>query len=119
MIDTVFQVFIALVVVIFLIYTIAFAAKKRRGGSAFLSMIEYLSLGPKRGIAVVRVGKKALVLGVTQTDFKLLKTLGEQEVQEIAFKKTLDTEMSRGHGMVSDVANRIKNIFAGKTDKES
>ncbi|MBF0556767.1 MAG: FliO/MopB family protein [Nitrospirae bacterium] len=119
MTDAVFQVFIGLVVVVFLIYAIAFAAKKRHGGSAFLSMIEYLSLGPKRGIAVVRVGKKALVLGVTQTDFKLVKTLGEQEVQEIAFKKTLNTEISRGRSLMSDAINRIKNALAGKTDKDN
>lgn len=122
MIDVVFQVFIALVMVIFLIYAIAFAAKKRRGGNAFLGMLEYLSLGPKRGIAVVRVGKKALVLGVTQTDFKLLKTIGEQEVQEIAFKKSLNTEMIRHSGLLNETGRRIKDMFgrlSGKTDKES
>ncbi|MBF0457062.1 MAG: flagellar biosynthetic protein FliO [Nitrospirae bacterium] len=122
MIDVVFQVFIALVMVILLIYAIAFAAKKRRGNSSFLGMLEYLSLGPKRGIAVVRVGKKALVLGVSQTDFKLLKTIGEQEVQEIAFKKTLDTEMIRHRGLLNEMGSRIKDMvrkLSGKTDKEN
>ncbi|MCG6553218.1 MAG: flagellar biosynthetic protein FliO [Candidatus Magnetominusculus sp. LBB02] len=124
MIDVVFQVFIALLAVILLIYAISFTAKKRRGTGAFLSLLEYLSLGPKKGIAVVRVGKNALVLGVTPTDFKLLRTIGGEEVAEIAFKKTLGAEMDKHTG------SRIKNAVAalcGKTqdggkdavDKES
>lgn len=122
MIDVVFQVFTALAAVIFLIYAISFAAKKRRGSGGFLGLLEYLSLGPKRGIAVVRVGKRALVLGVTQTDFKLLKTLGEQEVEAIAFKKTLNTEISKGSNPLADTANRIKNTLrrlSGKTGKDN
>jgi flagellar biosynthetic protein FliO len=120
MIDTVFQMLAALGVVIFLIYALSFAAKKRRGGNSVLSIIEYLSMGPKRGIAVVRVGKKALVLGVTPTDFRLLKMLGEEETKEIGFKKALDTEMSRPQGatpanLMSDAANRLRAALSRLT----
>lgn len=122
MIDVVFQVSVALALVIFLIYAIAFTAKKRRGAGGFLGLLEYLSLGPKRGIAVVRVGRRALVLGVTQTDFKLLKTLGHEEVEAIAFKKSLQSEMTKGHNPLTDVGNRIKNslrALGGRKDKDN
>ncbi|KWT84091.1 FliO/MopB family protein [Candidatus Magnetominusculus xianensis] len=119
MIDVVFQVFVALAAVIFLIYALSFAAKKRRGSSGFLGLLEYLSLGPKRGIAVVKVGKRAIVLGVTQTDFKLLKTLGEQEVEAIAFKKTLNAEMSKTGSQLADTFNRIVRRLSGKTGKDN
>ncbi len=120
MIDTVFQMLAALGVVIFLIYALSFAAKKRRGANSVLSIIEYLSMGPKRGIAVVRVGKKALVLGVTPTDFRLLKTLSEEETKEIGFKKALDAEMSNPQGaapanLMSDAVNRLKAALSRLT----
>jgi flagellar biogenesis protein FliO len=36
---------------------------------------EYLAMGPRKGIAAVRVGAEVFIIGVTVNDFRLLKAI--------------------------------------------
>ncbi len=75
--DAYLQMIISLTAVITLIFVLAYGFKKRRKGVGFMRLVEYLSFGPKRGVAALKIGKEVLIIGVTPTDFRLLKTVDE------------------------------------------
>jgi flagellar biogenesis protein FliO len=72
------QISITLIFVILLILAAALVYKKRYRGSGLISVEEYLSFGPRRGIAAVKVGKEILIVGITPNEFRLLKILDEE-----------------------------------------
>jgi flagellar biogenesis protein FliO len=37
-------------------------------------------MGPKKGVAALKIGKEVLILGVTSSDMRLLKTFKEDEL---------------------------------------
>jgi flagellar biogenesis protein FliO len=43
--------------------------------------VAYHPFGPRRGVAALRVGSEVLVLGVTNTDLKLLRVLDASKVE--------------------------------------
>jgi flagellar protein FliO/FliZ len=70
------QTMAALAAVVALIYVAAHLLKKRQlGVGRRMRIEEYLAMGPKKGIAAVRVGEEVLIIGVTPTDLRLLKTV--------------------------------------------
>jgi len=72
----------ALGFVIMLIGVLAMAYKKRQPGvMGLFQLMAYHPFGPRRGVAALRVGQEVLVLGVTNTDFKLLRVLDADKVQ--------------------------------------
>jgi len=72
----------ALGFVIMLIAALALAYKKRQPGvPGFFHLVAYHPFGPRRGVAALRVGQEVLVLGVTNTDLKLLRVLDADKVQ--------------------------------------
>ncbi|QWR78500.1 FliO/MopB family protein [Candidatus Magnetomonas plexicatena] len=89
----VIQMVFALMAVIAIIYGMSYFMKKRGKQGGFLTMKEYLPLGPKRGIAMVKAGADFLVLSVTQNDIRLLKTIKESSLDGQDFKVNLDTEV--------------------------
>ena len=72
------QMEVALVAVLGLLFLTSFFFKKRQGRPGVVSVMTYQSLGPKKGIAAVRVGKDLLILAVTPQDVKLLTTVNDQ-----------------------------------------
>lgn len=73
MIGTIVQMVVATAVVVGLIIVMGrFASKKQNGSSGIFDMVGYRSLGPKKGVAAMRVGGDVLILGVTATDLRLL-----------------------------------------------
>jgi len=66
---------IALILVSGLILLIGYALRKRQGHESLMKIMGYQSLGPKKGIAMVKIGPEVLLVGVTATDIKLLKTM--------------------------------------------
>ncbi len=76
MIELYLQMGIALVLVTGLIAVLGIALRKRQGQGGLMKVIGYQSLGPKKGIAMVKVGAEVLLVGVTANDIKLLKTMG-------------------------------------------
>ena len=81
------QVSIALSFIILLIFIAALVYKKRQKGSGLISIVEYFSFGPKRGIAALKVGKEILIVGITLNEFRLLKTLDEEMVTALKLQK--------------------------------
>jgi flagellar biogenesis protein FliO len=72
----------ALAFVVLLIAAAAFAYKKRKPGiPGLFSLVAYHPFGPRRGVAALRVGSEVLVLGVTNTDLKLLRVLDASKVE--------------------------------------
>jgi flagellar biosynthetic protein FliO len=98
MIDLYLQMGFALLLVTGLIFGVGYVAKKNRRQGSLMKIMGYQSLGPKKGMAMVRIGREVLLLGVTATDIKLLKTM--DPVEEAAdhcpsFEKIV-TSMSSG-----------------------
>ena len=72
----------ALGFVVMLIAATAFAYKKRQPGvPGFFHLVAYHPFGPRRGVAALRVGQEVLVLGLTNTDLKLLRVLDADKAQ--------------------------------------
>jgi flagellar biogenesis protein FliO len=70
------QMMAALAAVTALIYAAAHFMKKRQsGGGRRMRIEEYLAMGPRKGIAAVRVGAEVFIIGVTPNDFRLLKAI--------------------------------------------
>ncbi|MEN6476237.1 MAG: flagellar biosynthetic protein FliO [Syntrophaceae bacterium] len=58
-----------------------------------LDIVGRVPLGPKAGLALVRVGKNLLLLGVTQDQVTLVKDLGED-----SFEKAMGTQLDDRRG---------------------
>ena len=71
----------SLILVVGLIVVVARFLQNRTNGQAPgpLKTLGYMSLGPRRGIAVIKAGKEVLLIGVTPTDLKLLKSIEEDQ----------------------------------------
>ena len=66
---------LALILVGGLIFLLGHFVKKKQGHGSLMKIMGYQSLGPKKGLAIVRVGREAILVGVTATDIKFLKNL--------------------------------------------
>ncbi len=76
------KILFALVVVVgfILISARIIQSRTQSATSGLLQTLGYLSLGPRRGIAVVKAGKEILLIGITPNDLKLLKTIDEDSI---------------------------------------
>lgn len=90
MTETSVQMGIALAFVIFLIFIIAFVYKKRQKSSGLMSLVAYQSLGPKKGVAALKIGREILILGITPADFRLLKTFDEKDFESDEIRNIID-----------------------------
>ena len=81
MILTYLRMFAALGLVIGLIYAAAAFARTRQGKPGLLNMLAYQGFGPKKGIALMRLGKDVLLVGVTPTELKLMKIYSSRELE--------------------------------------
>jgi flagellar protein FliO/FliZ len=76
MMDLYLQMGLALILVSGLIFLLGLFVKKKQEKGGLMKVMGYQSLGPKKGMAMVKVGGEVLLLGVTANDVKLLKSLG-------------------------------------------
>lgn len=57
--------------------------KTRRGSLSAFTVLHYLPMGPRRGIAAVKVyNNEVLILGVTPQSIQLLRTYSAEEIGE-------------------------------------
>jgi len=94
MIDLYLQAGIALILVSGLIVLLGLFTKKRQDKANLMNIMGYQSLGPKKGLAMVRVGHEVILVGVTATDVKLLKSIdqfSDDAPRCASFEKTLAT----------------------------
>jgi flagellar biogenesis protein FliO len=64
--------------------------RKRQGKTSMLTVLAYQSFGQRKGIAAMKIGSEILLIGVTSTDLKLLKTLDENELEPEVQKEVSD-----------------------------
>jgi len=79
MMDLYLHMGLALILVSALIFLLGLFVKKKQEKGSLMKIMGYQSLGPKKGMAMVKVGQEVLLLGVTANDVKLLKTLNGLE----------------------------------------
>lgn len=83
-----FNFLFAMTIVLSLTYVAARMLKKigfgRTSPSRYLEQIDYLALGPKRGIALVQIVDRTVALGVTDNQISLLLELDPARVAERA-----------------------------------
>lgn len=90
MTGTYLQVATALVVVVGLIVIFGIVMRKRQGKTSLITVLSYQSFGPRKGIAALKIGPEILLIGVTSTDLKLLKTFDENELEPEVQKEVSD-----------------------------
>ena len=72
---------LALGAVVAMILIMGLFLRKRQMKSGFLNFIAYQSFGPRKGIAAIKMGKEVLLIGITSTDLKLLRTFHENDLE--------------------------------------
>ncbi len=75
MMDAYLQMAGALAGVVGLILAAGFFFRKKQGATGFMKVLGYQPLGQKAGIAAVKIGAEVLLVGVTATEVRLLKSL--------------------------------------------
>ncbi|MGD1075323.1 MAG: flagellar biosynthetic protein FliO [Thermodesulfovibrionales bacterium] len=87
---------LALAAVIGLIVLVGIFLRKKQGkAGTIMNVLAYQSFGPRKGIAALKIGREILLVGVTASDLKLLKTIEENELET-------DT--------VRDISNAVKRL---------
>jgi len=90
MTGTYLQVATALVVVVGLILVFGIVMRKRQGKTSLITVLAYQSFGSRKGIAALKIGSEILLIGVTSTDLKLLKTFDENDLEPEIPKEVSD-----------------------------
>jgi len=77
------QMIVALGAVVGLILLISFFMKKKQSRTGpLMNVVAYHSFGPRKGVAALKMGKDVLLLGITSTDVRLLKTFKENDFEQ-------------------------------------
>ncbi len=109
MMDLYLHMGLALILVSGLILLLGLFVKKRQGKESLMKIMGYQSLGPKKGMAMVRIGQEVLLLGVTANDVKLLKTMDgyeEETAHPVSFEKVVA-------GIAANASEKFNAFAAG------
>jgi flagellar biogenesis protein FliO len=87
MTDAYVQMVVALVVVVGVLAVIGFSMRKKQVASAVMQVVAYQSFGPRKGVALLKVGKEMILVALTSTDVKLLKTLDAGDFEDEATRE--------------------------------
>ncbi len=101
MTDLYIQMALALAAVVGLIFVMSFFLRKRQSKPGIMNIVSYQSLGPKKAVVALGIGKEILLVGITHTDIKLLKTYDKDDFEAVPIKE------------MSDKLIKLKNIKAG------
>lgn len=101
MMDLYIQMAIALAAVVGLIFLVGFFMKKKQLKPGIMNVVSYQSFGPKKAIVALSIGKEILLLGITPTDLKLLKTYHEKDLEADSVRE------------MSDKLVKLKNLKEG------
>jgi flagellar biogenesis protein FliO len=88
MITAYLQMAMALAAVVGLIVLIGFFLKKRQTTGGMMKVLAYQSLGQRKGLVAVKVGEEVLLLSVTSSDLRLLRTYDSGEIKAEPPKET-------------------------------
>jgi flagellar biogenesis protein FliO len=84
------QMIVALAVVIGLVVMIGVYMRRKQASPALMQVVAYQSFGPRKGMAVLKVGREVFLVGVTATDIKLLKSLNAADLEDEATREITD-----------------------------
>lgn len=101
MMDLYIQMAIALAAVVGLIFLAGVFMKKKQLKPGIMNVVSYQSFGPKKAIVALSIGKEILLLGITPTDLKLLKTYHEKDLEADSVRE------------MSDKLVKLKNLKEG------
>lgn len=76
------RVIAALVLIVGLLLVAIWLLKRRRTTTDNMSLLRYYPLGPRRGVAALKVYDEVLVLGVTNQNIQLLKSFPADKIPE-------------------------------------
>lgn len=108
MMDLYLHMGLALVLVSGLIFLLGLFVKKKQDKGSLMKIMGYQSLGPKKGMAMVKVGQEVLLLGVTANDVKLLKTLSGHD-DETGHRRSFEQVVAT---VAADTAERLDTFTA-------
>ena len=112
MIDIYLHMGVALILVSGLILLLGLFFKKRQDKESLMKIMGYQSLGPKKGIAMVKVGPEVLLVGVTATDIKLLKAM-DAIIEEPETEAPQQREKT-ANIITADVSEKLQKLRALK-----
>src|SRR5512135_1613167 len=84
MIELILQTVAALAFVVFLILLLALGYRKRNRDSGLIRLVSYQAIGQKMGVAALKIGGEIFILGVTPTDFKVLKRMDGKAAEAVS-----------------------------------
>lgn len=99
MTGTYIQMIGALAFVLLLIVGAAYVLRKKQNRADIMSVISYQNIGPKKGVAALKIGREILLLGVTTNEVRLLKSFQDDELdlgQTTGFQNKLDSFKNAG-----------------------
>jgi flagellar biogenesis protein FliO len=70
----------ALAFVLLLILGAAYVMRKKQKRIDLMNVISYQNIGPKKGVAALKIGREVLLLGVSANDVRLLKAFRDDEL---------------------------------------
>jgi len=108
MTDLYFQMGMALALVVGMIALLGVFLRKRQEKDGLMKVLGYQSLGPKKGIAAVKIGQEVLLVGVTASDLKLLKSF-DDPLEDPAPAKAAQPKST-----IADIAERLGKLKAMK-----
>ena len=107
----------ALALVIGAIVLVGAFLKKRQAKDGLMKIMGYQSLGPKKGIAMVKVGTEVLLVGVTASDIRLLKTMATTVEEPVAAAEEDPEPVAparTGRVIVADISDKLSRLKAMK-----
>lgn len=102
----------ALAAVALLIVLLSLFLKRKQQAPGLMHVVAYQSIGPKKGVAALRVGGEILLLGVTPTDVRLLRTYDEKILGDENMPGDADIA-GKIAGNIADRVGRLRRIKEG------
>lgn len=111
----------ALLIVVVLVYGALWLLKRMmgrrytgKGGSGGLEVLQSTHVGPHKQISLVRVGKRSVLVGVTDNQISTLTELSPEETKDI-IETVAETNPSASFShMLSSATGKLKAIGLGK-----
>lgn len=116
----------ALAVVILAVYMAMYALKRlnnrRSAGSAApgsLDLMQTIYVGPHKTVSLVRVGKRSVLVGVTEQNISTLTELTAEETDSLTSAEDVTSRLSQAGnfaGMLEAARDKLKSIAARNKD---
>jgi len=107
----------ALALVIALVYAVLWFMRRmmgrrygRRNGNNALEVLESAYVGPHKTVSLVRVGKRSVLVGVTDTQVSVLTELDADETEQLLVRDEAAAPQPSFSGALASAVDRIKDF---------